>query len=325
MVHVPFYSHIQAARRLTHVLVRQGHEVIARAPESWRQEIESDGTRFHVHEPEMPQAIGFMSFVAALTETTERWTGPLIEELFAEDVDLVVHDSQVTWARVAADYLGLPRIVAHPMFPIVSPDHILTDDEELEDENEDTAEAQKIFDARWLSIASTWGVELGELDNVIHSTGASDTTVAFTTEEIVGDFELEDSWNCIGPLMDAPPVPAPAGERPLVYVCLGTSFNTRRAVFRAAIDGLADEPVDVLISTGKGRFSARISSRFPRTSKSATSSRPGKCSRARACTSPTEGATRCTNRCSPGFRCCSYRRRSTSSPSQRASSGSAPG
>lgn len=256
IVHVPFYSHIQAARRLTRVLVRQGHEVIAWAPESWRGEIESDGTRFHVHEPRMPESIGFVCFVADLAETTEQLTGPLVEELFAEDVDLVVHDSQVPWARVAGDFLGLPRIVTHPMFPIVSPDHLPNDDEEPEDENEDTEEAQRLFDARWLSIAGTWGVELGELDTVIHTAGASDATVAFTTEEILGDWELEDGWNCIGPLMDEPPPPpVPNGERPLVYVCLGTSFNARRAVFRAAIDGLADEPVDVLISTGKGRFS----------------------------------------------------------------------
>src|SRR5713101_7489123 len=101
VVHVPFYSHIEAARRLTRVLVRQGHDTIAWAPESWREEIESDGALFRVHEPEMPQTIGFMSFVAALAETTEQCTGPLIEQLFADEVDLVIHDSQVPWARVA--------------------------------------------------------------------------------------------------------------------------------------------------------------------------------------------------------------------------------
>ena len=204
----------------------------------------------------MPNTVGFMNFVAELAETTEQCTGPLIEQLFAEDIDLVIHDSQVPWARVAGDYLGLPRIVSHPMFPIVSPHHIPLDDEEPEDEHADTAEAEALFDARWLSIASTWGVELGELDNVIHSTGASDTTVAFTTEEMVGNFELGPTWHCIGPLMDQIPPAAPTDDRPLVYVCLGTSFNTRRAVFNAAIEGLADEPFDVLISTGRGQIEA---------------------------------------------------------------------
>jgi MGT family glycosyltransferase len=255
VVHVPFFSHIEAAMRLTRVLVRQGHDVIAWAPEAWREQIESDGdVLFYAHDPEMPQTHGFMNFVAALAETTEQCTGPLVEQLFAEAVDLVVHDSQVPWARIAGDYLGLPRIVSHPMFPIIAAARKLNEDEE-EEEPEDHEEAKARFDARWLSIAGTWGVELGELGSVIHSTSVSDTTVAFTTEEILGGSGL-DGWHCIGPLMDEVPPAAPSGDRPLVYACLGTSFNTRRLVFRTLIEGLADEPVDVLISTGNGTITA---------------------------------------------------------------------
>jgi MGT family glycosyltransferase len=257
VVHVPFYSHIEAAMRLTRVLVRQGHELVAWAPEGWREEAESEGIRFRAHQPEMPQTRGFMGFVAKMAETTERATGPLIEQLLGEDVDLLVHDSQATWARVAGDYLGLPRIVTHPMFPVVA-SHRIPEEGEEEDEEpgaEETEQARALFDARWLSIAGTWGVELGDIASVIHTAGASDTTVAFTTEEIVDESNLSDGWHCIGPLMEDAPPPAPTGDRPLVYVCLGTSFNTRPAVFQAVIDGLAAEPVDVLISTGKGTVS----------------------------------------------------------------------
>jgi demethyllactenocin mycarosyltransferase len=255
VVHVPYYSHIEAAMRLSRVLIRQGHRVIAWAPGSWRAVAESYGALFQLHEVEMPRTNGFMSFVADLTETTEQLSGELIEQLFAADVDVVIHDSQALWARVAGDYLGLPRIVAHPMFPIVSPNHIRSDDEE-EPETEDSEHARARFDARWLSIARKWGIELGEWNSVIHSAGSGDATIAFTTEEIVGDHELPATWHCIGPLMDRLPPSAPNGDRPLVYVCLGTSFNTRLAVFKAAIEGLADEPIDVLVSTGRGSVSA---------------------------------------------------------------------
>ena len=257
VVHVPFYSHIEAAWRLTRVLLRQGHDISAWAPEAWREEAESEDVAFHEHQPKMPQVRGFMNFVAAMAETTERATGPLIEQLVAEDFDLLIHDSQATWARVAGDYLGIPRIVTHPMFPIVAARRIPDEDEGEEDPDaDDDPEATALFDARWLSIAGTWGVELGEVANVVHTVGLSDTTVAFTTEEIVGESNLVDGWHCVGPLMDEAPAAAPPGDRPLVYVCLGTSFNTRRTVFRAVVDGLAGEPVDVLISTGKGRVSA---------------------------------------------------------------------
>lgn len=255
VVHVPYYSHINAATRLTAVLARQGHEVIAWAPEPCRPRIEAAGARFQAHEPEMPQVDGFMAWVAALAETTEEYSKLMVEELFVHDFDLIVHDSQVPWARVAGDYLGIPRIISHPMYPIVSPEHIRSDDDwNLPAPHPEDAKAR--FEASWLSIAQRWGVELENWESVIHSARVSETTVVYTTEEMVGDYVLPDGWHCVGPLMEPPPPPVASGDRPLVYVCFGTSFNARVEQFATVVEGLADEPVDVLISTGDGRITA---------------------------------------------------------------------
>jgi MGT family glycosyltransferase len=256
VVHVPYFSHIDAAMRLSRVLKRQGHELVVWAPEAWREEVESCGALFQLHEPEMPQSNSFMSFVASLARTTDECAGELIEELFAHEVDLVVHDSQVPWARVAGDYLGLPRIVSHPMFPIISPHHTPPEDDQSDREPDDPEQARELFETHWLSIVRRWGVDLGGWDSVIHSTSSSETTVTYTTEEIVGEKTLAPTWHCIGPLLD--PLQPGVGKRelPLVYMCLGTSFNTRKSVFAAAIEGLAAEPFDVLISTGNGIVSA---------------------------------------------------------------------
>jgi MGT family glycosyltransferase len=254
VVHVPFFSHIGAATRLTAVLTRQGHSVTAWGPEPCRSEIEDAGARFVLHRPQMPQADTFVGFVAALAACIEAYAEEMIEQLFDSDPDLLIHDSQVPWARVAGDYLGLPRICTHPMFPLSDSHRIRTAEEQMAP-RPDPDEATRLFEASWMSIARRWGVELGRWETVIHSSfcdGA--TTFAFTTEEILGEYidRLPDGWNCIGPLMGRPIPPAPPGERPLVYVCFGTSFNRRVHQFTSAIEGLADEPVDVVISTGKG-------------------------------------------------------------------------
>ena len=251
VVHVPFFSHINAATRLSAVLVRQGHEVTAWAPEPCRRRIEAAGAGFRPHEPEMPQVHGFEGWVAELAAMTAECSQPLIEELFAHDPDLVVHDSQVPWARVAAEYLGVPRIVSHPMFPIVS-SHVIHSKAQLELPSPHPEESMKRFEDSWLSIAQRWGVELGDWGAVIHSAWASETTFAYTTEEVLGDFQLPPSWQFIGPMMDPPPPRAARGDRPFVYGCFGTSFNGRPELFRTVIDGLADQPYDVLISMGAG-------------------------------------------------------------------------
>lgn len=257
VVHVPYFSHIDAAMRLGRVLIRQGHQLVVWAPEAWREEIESCGALFELHDPEMPgpRTNTFKSFVAELARMTEERTAEMIEQLFTHEVDLVVHDSQVPWARIAGDYLGLPRIVSHPMFPIISPHHIRSEGDQSDRELDDPEQATELFETHWLSIARRWGVDLGGWDNVIHSTSSSETTVAYTTEEILGPHWLEPTWHCVGPLMEPLPPRVEERERPLVYVCLGTSFNTRKSVFEAAIEGLASEPVDVLVSTGDGIIS----------------------------------------------------------------------
>ncbi|MFL5780486.1 MAG: nucleotide disphospho-sugar-binding domain-containing protein [Thermoleophilaceae bacterium] len=252
VVHVPFYSHIEAATRLSGALVRQGHSVIAWGPERSRATIEASGARFVLHTPEMPHVDTFMAHVASLAATTEEATTGLVDELHEHEIDLIIHDSQVPWARVAGDYLGLPRIVSYPMFPIAANRAIPSDFGEGEEPAPTSEEALEGFEASWRAIALRWGVELGDWNSVIHTAGESETTLTFTTQEILGDYELRPGWHCIGPLMDAPPPRAPRPERPLVYVCFGTSFNARYGHFMAAIEGLADEPVDVLVSTGGG-------------------------------------------------------------------------
>ena len=60
----------------------------------------------------MPTVAGFAAFAADLATKTEGFSEELVARFYAEDFDLLIHDSQVPWARVAADYLGLPRIVS---------------------------------------------------------------------------------------------------------------------------------------------------------------------------------------------------------------------
>jgi MGT family glycosyltransferase len=249
LIAVPFHSHSAAVMRLGSVLASQGHELIVWAPERHRAEVDGWGARFELHEPTMPRTQG-LGFAMELLETTESISPDLIDQLYGYGSEVVIHDGQAPWARVAGDYLGLSRLVAHPMFPIVAafakpsrsdpflpapPDHV----------------AKERFQSSWASIARRWGVEIEDEYRTIHSGGR--VMLAYTTQRVLGEHLLDSSWALMGPLMSPPP-PTSRPERPLVYVCLGTAYNARAEPFRAVVDGLADEPVDVLVSTGNGRF-----------------------------------------------------------------------
>jgi MGT family glycosyltransferase len=149
---------------------------------------------------------------------------------------------------VAADYLGLPRIVSHPMFPIIDPRQVPGDrDWTLPRPDPEIAKGQ--FEASWLAIARRWGIEL-ESSGLTHS--PANWKLTYTTEQILGTHLLEPSWRMIGPLMEPIARDATQPDRPLVYVCFGTSYNGRVELFKKVVDALANDPVDVLISTGRG-------------------------------------------------------------------------
>jgi UDP:flavonoid glycosyltransferase YjiC (YdhE family) len=55
-----------------------------------------------------------------------------------------------------------------------------------------------------------------------------------------------------------PDRPTTRGPRPVVYVTLGTFFNGNTQVFRTILDGLADQPVDVVVTVGGDRDPAEL-------------------------------------------------------------------
>jgi MGT family glycosyltransferase len=244
LINAPFVSHVAAMMRLADVLARQGHELTVWAPEEWRAQTEQLGAQLEPSSPEIPRTEG-PGLAADFASMTEQETERLIPQLHAHDVDLLIRDAQTPWAVVASQYLGIPCIVSHPMFPMIGADR---------GDVGDSGEERERFERSWLSIAGRWGVELADVRGLYHNT--SEPTLTFTTEEIVGDQELPPAWRCVGPLLSPPPPPNPDRDRPLVYACFGTAQNRRTELFRIVIAALAGQPVELLISGGGRNLSA---------------------------------------------------------------------
>ena len=251
LINAPFVSHVAAMMRLADVLMRQGHELIVWAPEEWRAQTEQLGAKLEPCSPEIPRTDG-PGLAADFASMTEQAAEALIPRLHAHDVELIIRDGQTPWAVVAGQYLGIPSIVSHPMFPMIDADRSDEGDrgdggDYLSGEPFDAAQRER-FERSWLSIARRWGVELADVRGLYHNT--SEPTLTFTTEEILGDQVLPPTWRCIGPLLSPPPPPNPDRDRPLVYACFGTAQNRRTELFRLVIAAMATQPVQLLISAG---------------------------------------------------------------------------
>jgi MGT family glycosyltransferase len=220
--------------------VRQGHELVVWAPERWRPAVEGLGAQLVPCSPDIPRVAADRR-ATEFAVTTEREAERLIPQLHAHDVDVLIRDSQTPWALVAGQYLGIPRIVSHPMFPISG------GGVDVEASKLDPAERER-FELSWLSIARRWGVELADVRGLDHRT--TEPTLVFTTEEIIGDRELPETWRCVGPLLSAAPPASPKRDPPVVYACFGTARSRRTELFRLVIAALARKPVRLVISAG---------------------------------------------------------------------------
>jgi MGT family glycosyltransferase len=226
------------AIRIGAALARRGHDVFAWAPERYRARVEASGVALRVYDPFVDRTMGSAAdFAFAVAEGAEATVEQLCDELFDTGVDLVVHDTQALWGRVAGCFLGLPRIASFPLYPgfemTAPPTSPLGE--------EATARVQ----ATLRSIELRWGVQLGRWQTALVTDG--DATVCTSTSLFTGKDELPPHWEFVGPLLE--PIPrADRGRRPLVYVALGTLFSYRVDAFGMIMAALAEEPVDVFVA-----------------------------------------------------------------------------
>lgn len=241
-------GHFGPLTGLARVLAGHGHRLVGWVPRELMPELEGVVEACRPHEPVRLASLEVAGFGVALAEATPDAVELLVEELDVEAVELIVHDVHVPWARVAADFLGLPRIVSTPVFP--GPLSVNAGHPRLPREGFGSARSGQIarVDTVAAVVSRRWGIELGDINRVIWNAG--EMTVSYSTARITGLPERFPRWTFVGPLLDPPPERAREGELPLVYVSLGTVEHVETMALRVVLRALRDEPVEVLVSTG---------------------------------------------------------------------------
>jgi len=148
--------------------------------------------------------------------------------------DLLVHDSTEMAGAMAAEVVGIPHV--EHSFGLLRP-----------------VETRRLSTATLAPVAERLGVPNPGVGGLKGELYLDICPPGFQLAE-VADVPHVQPLRPVG-FDDAPDAALPTWltplpARPLVYVTMGTEFNKEPAVFRAILDGLADEPYDVVVTVG---------------------------------------------------------------------------
>jgi UDP:flavonoid glycosyltransferase YjiC (YdhE family) len=255
-------GHAFPAIALGRELAARGHEVSLQTWLRWREHVEREGMRFEpAPEYDVFPTRGKPLKPYAAAVRAARETRPLIREL---DPDAVVADILTVAAALSAELEGRPWVTLVP--------HVLPSSEpglppySLGARLPRTAAGRAFWSA--LGPLLMGGEEKGrvELNGTRERLGLSplDHVQGGISRQLalIATFpQLEyprGGWGpwarVTGPLLWEQPygeTEPPPGEDPLVLIAPSTSQDRRQRMLRAALEGLADEPVRVLASTNQ--------------------------------------------------------------------------
>lgn len=254
---VPAWGHVNPTIGVAGELVRRGHEVVYHCGEPHRAAIEKTGAAFRAYEPDaiendMPHDGDVLGLGRIVVEASRKIVPAILPELRADPPDVIVHDSLAPWGKELATTLGLPAVCSTTTFIF----------------DRRVAFSRPRLLAGVLARQAMHPASVRDVPALLEAiTSRESVNVVYTSRALqpFGD-EYDERFVFVGPIMrDEPPLDdeLAALDAP-IYVTLGTLFNDRPAIFRAAADGLADLGHPIVISTG-GRLDPASLGALPRT------------------------------------------------------------
>jgi MGT family glycosyltransferase len=237
-------------------LVARGHEVTYETWGRWREQVEAGGMRF-LAAPEYPtfptqtQPLG--PYEAVVRATAE--TRPAVA---AARPDVVVHDILTLAPALAGELEGLPVATLIPhIYPVMEPGFPPYAFGARLPRTRAGRTAWRAFDRPVRAGLIRGRAELNDTRrrlglppvSRLHGGLSPRLTMVGTLPELEYPRRWPRHVEVVGPLMWEPPyddVHPPPGDAPLVLVAPSTAQDPEHRLLRAALAGLADEPVRVL-------------------------------------------------------------------------------
>lgn len=271
---VPAHGHTNPSLALVRELVRRGDTIRYYAGPEFRERIEATGAEFRDYDGafEMPSVAGvsrrrvMMEIPALIVEGTERVFERFWDEVTAFAPDYVLYDSMALWGRDMALKLQLPAVCSITTFAL---DRALM--RTLRPGGRwahwrgmlgwQSLKAWWRFQRAGARLQRRWRLPRPSVDRIFGQGGLFGgpdvLNLVYTSRRFQPEAErFGEPYVFVGPSI------APRGEtmafpwarlgnQTLIYVSLGTVFNAQPGFYRTVVDAFRDEPLQVVVVTGK--------------------------------------------------------------------------
>ena len=255
---IPAYGHTNPTIEVVRELTRRGHEVRYYSFEEFREKIEGAGADYVSCDAYLPAIDAKAERKLHKVSTTEmtvqscRITAAL-DPIIAQDVeswhpDVIVSDSACFWGKLTAIKFNLPWVCSTTTFAFN--EHSAKYMQQSMSEMADMLFGLPRMN-RELRKLKKLGYEVKNILEIVQNS-PNDNTIVYTSRTFQPCAETFDEthYRFVGPSVRDVESHEKSG-RPLVYVSLGTVINDRPGFYRALIEALRNEDVDLLISCGK--------------------------------------------------------------------------
>ena len=261
---LPLHGHVNPSLPLVRALVERGEQVVYYATAPFAPAIEQTGATFRAYRTErlsdltpMTERLDALSWF--MTEATRDVLVNDLEGFRAARADYVITDSVAPWGQWAGQILGLPVITSIPTFAVNR--HVFAF--AAASGTRPTSVRRFISKLRHVLKAARLGAQLRRRYKARGTGivglmfGSSALNIVHTSRQFQPCAEtFDEGFLFIGPSVESRTESArftwaDASGGTLVYVSLGTLFNTDAAFYRDCLAAFRDDDVRVIVAIGK--------------------------------------------------------------------------
>ena len=263
-LNIPAHGHVNPSLPLLTELVQRGEQIIYVNAEEFRAAAEATGARFAAY-PTVDELKNLMETASAgnlannalkLVQIGEQLL-PFVQQLIdAEKPDYLIYDSLAGWGPMSAELRKLPTVstivtfaLTRQAMPPITPGAFL----------HMMSGFAKVFPA-YLSTAQrirkTYHIKPIALTDALMA--LADLNIVLTSREFQPAGEKFDiSFKFVGPLIGARPMQVKfpfdqlTGDRPIIYISLGTINNQKVEFYRQCFEAFGDFPAQAVLSVGR--------------------------------------------------------------------------